>query len=208
MMLKSIHSDDGNPSRANIKQALCTLEKGLTFVEGDGDMKKMYDMAKTYGLIDLYITHIPKNLAEYYYKKLTFNASDEEVTSKVKTHKKRKRDAGSMSAEELVAWLEVDVAGPVANNVVGVEVVPPSAGRRWRGGPYSPKFVPDFALSDEACKTLSGATTKGQRPQRTIKLPSHLQDYAMLCGEVETLKDKLDLVNQERSLLVKTWGSS
>ncbi|GKE95600.1 hypothetical protein Tco_1580455, partial [Tanacetum coccineum] len=122
----------------------------------------------------------PKNLVEYYYKKLTFNTSDEEVTSKVKTHKKRKRDARSMSAEELVAWvpmtlkeleipmsvdspagstanvpdeeLEVDVAGLVANNAVGAE------------GPYSPKFVPDFALSDEACKTLSGATTKGQRP--------------------------------------------
>ncbi|GKD16096.1 hypothetical protein Tco_1205254, partial [Tanacetum coccineum] len=29
--------------------------------------------------------------------------------------------------------LEMVVAGPVANNVVGVEVVPPSVGRRWRG---------------------------------------------------------------------------
>ncbi|GKF71237.1 hypothetical protein Tco_0207351 [Tanacetum coccineum] len=84
----------------------CSLEEGLTIVEGDGDMKKMYDMAEMYGLIDLYITHIPKNLAEYYYKNLTFNASDEEVTSKVKTHEKRKRDAGSMSSEELVAWAE------------------------------------------------------------------------------------------------------
>ncbi|GJY58870.1 hypothetical protein Tco_0458762 [Tanacetum coccineum] len=55
--------------------------------------------------------------------------------------------------------LEMAVAGPVANNVVGAE------------GPCSPKSIPDFALCDEACKTLSGATTKGQRPKRTIKLP-------------------------------------
>ncbi|GJX26503.1 hypothetical protein Tco_0232799 [Tanacetum coccineum] len=68
----------------------------------------------------------------------------------VKTHEKRKRDAGSMSSEELVAWMtlkdflhfpgnrsasfsEMAVAAPVANNAVGAEVVPPSAGRRWRG---------------------------------------------------------------------------
>ncbi|GJX48656.1 hypothetical protein Tco_0273846 [Tanacetum coccineum] len=118
----------------------CTLEKGLIIVEGDGYMKKMHDMVETYGLIDLYITHIPKNLAEYYYKNLTFNASHEEVTSKVKTHEKRKQDAGSMSFEELVAWpcgfaanvldeeLEMAVAAPVANNAVGAErVIAPSS---------------------------------------------------------------------------------
>ncbi|GJY32425.1 serine/threonine-protein kinase PEPKR2-like protein [Tanacetum coccineum] len=36
----------------------------------------------------------------------------------------------------------------------------------------------DFGL---AARVSNGdATTKGQRPHRTIKLPSHLQDYAML----------------------------
>ncbi|GJT10997.1 hypothetical protein Tco_0858039 [Tanacetum coccineum] len=74
--------------------------------DGDDDMNNMYDMAKKYGLFDLHIAHIPKNLAEYYYKNLTFDASDEEVTFKLKTHEKRKRDAGSMSPEELVAWAE------------------------------------------------------------------------------------------------------
>ncbi|GJR73475.1 hypothetical protein Tco_0085840 [Tanacetum coccineum] len=142
-----------------------------------------------------------------YYKNLTFNASDEEVTSKVKTHEKRKRDVGSMSSEELVLWVPIDVemtlkeleipmsvgslagsaanvpdeelemavAGLVANNVVGAKVVPFSMVR----GPLSPKSVPNFAPCDEACKTLSSATTKGQRPKGTIKLPSHLRDYAM-----------------------------
>ncbi|GJT58882.1 reverse transcriptase domain-containing protein [Tanacetum coccineum] len=99
--------------------------------------------------------------------------------------------------------LEMAIAGPVDNNIVGAEVVPFSMGRSVLArtvaqrtaiplsfkkgkhvvladpGPCSPKSVPDFAPCDEACKTLSGATTKGQRPKRTIKLPSHLQDYAM-----------------------------
>ncbi|GJW85592.1 hypothetical protein Tco_0158737 [Tanacetum coccineum] len=80
----------------------CSLEEGLTIVEGDGDMNKMYDMGEKYGLIDLYICHIPKNLAFYYYKNLTFDAADEDVLCKVKTHEKRMLDAGSMSPKKLV----------------------------------------------------------------------------------------------------------
>nr|GEV43895.1 hypothetical protein [Tanacetum cinerariifolium] len=99
--------------------------------------------------------------------------------------------------------LEMAVAALVANNVVGAEVVPFSMGQgvlaqllaqrtaiplSFKKGkhvvladqcPCSPKSVPDFAPCDEACKILSGATTKGQRTKRTIKLPSYLQDYAM-----------------------------
>ncbi|GJT78233.1 hypothetical protein Tco_1044958 [Tanacetum coccineum] len=67
----------------------CSLERGLTIVKGDGGMNKMYDMGETYGLIELYIAHIPKNLAEYYYKNLTFDAADDDVFCKVKTHEKR-----------------------------------------------------------------------------------------------------------------------
>ncbi|GJS04495.1 hypothetical protein Tco_0321003 [Tanacetum coccineum] len=72
----------------------------------------MYDMGEKYGLIDLYIGHILKNLAEYYYKNLTFNAADEDVFCKVKTHEKRMRDVGSMSPEELVAWPKEEVGSP------------------------------------------------------------------------------------------------
>nr|GEV75385.1 pentatricopeptide repeat-containing protein [Tanacetum cinerariifolium] len=284
----------------------------------------MYNMAETYGLIDLYITHIPKNLAEYYYKNLTFNASDEEVTSKVKTHKKGKRDAGFMSSEELVAWMTLkdflhfarnrstffyarsaDVpmsvgspAGSVANVLdeeleMVVDVARP-VGSPWRviapsldvyskgkrvafpnsagslsfkkrkhvvldEGLSSPKFVPDFALSDEACKTLFGSLASTEDPgdsdpflpgikearsfrdalynlsyhdvQRRLNcstLPdlTNFHDVAAvlfvmsnnllnceaqalfvevfwLRYEVEALKDKMNLANQERSLFGK-----
>ncbi|GJR74121.1 hypothetical protein Tco_0086486 [Tanacetum coccineum] len=196
-LLKELQDDELEKYR---KMMLCTLEKGLTIIKGDGYMKKMYDMAKTYGLIDLYITHIPKNIAEYYYKNLTFNASHEEVTSKVKTHEKRKRYAGSMSSEVLVAWmtlkdflhfprnrsasffaspadvpmsvgspatsaanvpdeeLEMVVVASVANNVVGAKVVPPSAGRRWRGVVVRPVGSPWRVIAPS-----SDVDSKGKR---------------------------------------------
>nr|GEX47204.1 hypothetical protein [Tanacetum cinerariifolium] len=74
--------------------------------------------------------------------------------------------------------LEMAIAALVANNAVGAKVVPPSAGRRWRGVVARPvgspqrvialsldvdsKVVPDIVPSDEACKTLFGslASTK------------------------------------------------
>ncbi|GJS50148.1 hypothetical protein Tco_0600269, partial [Tanacetum coccineum] len=50
-----------------------SLETGLTIVECDNDVKKMYDTAELYGLINLYISHFPRNLASYYFKNLTFD---------------------------------------------------------------------------------------------------------------------------------------
>ncbi|GJV05895.1 hypothetical protein Tco_1343551 [Tanacetum coccineum] len=90
----------------------CSLEEGLTILEGDGDMNKLYDIAEKYGLINLYIAHLPKNLAEYYFKILTLDASDEEVKSKLKSHEKRKLDACSMSPHELVEWEQQEAGSP------------------------------------------------------------------------------------------------
>ncbi|GJZ55890.1 phospholipase-like protein [Tanacetum coccineum] len=90
----------------------CSLEEGLTIVEGDGDMNKMYDMTEKYGLINFYIAHIPKNLVEYYYKNLSIDESDEGVKSKLKTHEKRKLEACSMSPQELFEWAEQQAGTP------------------------------------------------------------------------------------------------
>ncbi|GJZ67845.1 hypothetical protein Tco_0631085 [Tanacetum coccineum] len=88
------------------------VERGFTIVKGDGGLNKMYDIGETYGLIELYIAHIPKHLAECYYKNLTFDAADDDVFCKVKTHEKRMQDAGSMSPEKLVAWAEEEAGSP------------------------------------------------------------------------------------------------
>ncbi|GKD62535.1 hypothetical protein Tco_1300044 [Tanacetum coccineum] len=61
-----------------------SLEIGLTIVEGDPDIKKMYDMAEMYGLINLYIAHVPKNLAAYYFRNLSFDDYHEDIQSKLK----------------------------------------------------------------------------------------------------------------------------
>nr|GEZ57929.1 transposase, MuDR, MULE transposase domain protein [Tanacetum cinerariifolium] len=91
----------------------CSLGEGLTIVEDDGDMKKLYAIAKKCGLVNLYIAHIPENLSEYYFKILTLDASNEEVKSKVKSHEKRKLDAFAMSPQELVEWAAQESNGPV-----------------------------------------------------------------------------------------------
>ncbi|GJR63733.1 hypothetical protein Tco_1505895 [Tanacetum coccineum] len=99
--------------------ARCSLEEGLTILEGDGDMNKLYDIAEKYGLINLYIAHLPKNLTEYYFKKLTLDASDEEVKSKLKSHEKRKLDACSIIADELVLHDDWQYEGLAIDDVGG-----------------------------------------------------------------------------------------
>ncbi|GJT03261.1 hypothetical protein Tco_0824430 [Tanacetum coccineum] len=89
------------------------LGEGLTIVEDDGDMKKLYVIVEKYGLVNLYIAHIPENLAEYYFKNLTLDASDEEVKSKVKSHEKRKLHASAMSPHELVEWAKQEAADEI-----------------------------------------------------------------------------------------------
>nr|GEU71820.1 ribonuclease H-like domain-containing protein [Tanacetum cinerariifolium] len=61
-----------------------------------------------------------------------------------------------------------DDIDPMSNNVVGAEVVPPSAGQRSvvaRVVPSSPKSVHDFAPSDEVCKTLLGSLASTKDPR-------------------------------------------
>nr|GEU55313.1 transposase, MuDR, MULE transposase domain protein [Tanacetum cinerariifolium] len=70
----------------------CSLGEGFTIVESNGDMNKMYEIADLYGLIELYITHIPQNLALWYYKNLCLDGSDEEATLKRKIHEIRLKD--------------------------------------------------------------------------------------------------------------------
>ncbi|GJV46392.1 hypothetical protein Tco_1430928 [Tanacetum coccineum] len=54
----------------------CTLEEGLTIVENDRDIEKMFEVANLQGALDLYVFPIPQ----------------------------AKNDASTMSFEEIVAW--------------------------------------------------------------------------------------------------------
>ncbi|GJY82092.1 transposase, MuDR, MULE transposase domain protein [Tanacetum coccineum] len=61
----------------------CTFEEGLTIVENDRDIEKMFEVVKLQGAFDLYVCPIPQVcLVEYYFKNLdVVFESDEEVTS-------------------------------------------------------------------------------------------------------------------------------
>ncbi|PWA55277.1 pyruvate kinase [Artemisia annua] len=85
---------------------------GLMIIERDSDLQVVYDMAKKHDKLDLYVAHEPKLLAEYYYQNLCLEGSDEEVTSARKEHEIKKKHAGNMPVEELVAWAEEEAKSP------------------------------------------------------------------------------------------------
>ncbi|GJS27329.1 hypothetical protein Tco_0487949 [Tanacetum coccineum] len=83
----------------------CSLEEGLTIVENDRDVKKMYEMANLHGLLEVYVSHTPQLLVtNYYLKNLCVDESDAEVTSQLRSHQKIKKDGDSLSLEEMIAW--------------------------------------------------------------------------------------------------------
>ncbi|GJY12323.1 pentatricopeptide repeat-containing protein [Tanacetum coccineum] len=71
------------------------------------DLVVMYDYAHSYGKIHVCITHGPQDLALFYVQNLCFYGSRDEVKSRRKTYIK---DAGNMSVEELVSWVEEEAA--------------------------------------------------------------------------------------------------
>nr|GEX95538.1 transposase, MuDR, MULE transposase domain protein [Tanacetum cinerariifolium] len=91
----------------------CILEEGLTNVENDKDVKKMYEMANLHDLLEVYIAYIPQvPLIDFYLNNLCVDESDKEVTSKLRTHKKKKKDFDSMSLEEMISWQQEEAQSP------------------------------------------------------------------------------------------------
>nr|GEV11657.1 transposase, MuDR, MULE transposase domain protein [Tanacetum cinerariifolium] len=84
----------------------CELDVGLKIVECDSDLEAMYEFVDSYGIIQMYLAHIPQNLAEYYFKIFCFDESGDEAICKFRIHENRKKDVGNMSYEELVSWAE------------------------------------------------------------------------------------------------------
>ncbi|GJX08312.1 pentatricopeptide repeat-containing protein [Tanacetum coccineum] len=85
---------------------------GLKLIENDADVHALYDLATKHEKVELYVAHLPQNLAQYYHHNQSLSGADEEVTSKKKEHAIRKKDAGNMSVEELVAWAEGEANSP------------------------------------------------------------------------------------------------
>ncbi|GJU52805.1 hypothetical protein Tco_1226519 [Tanacetum coccineum] len=92
-----------------------SLETGLTIVECDNDVKKMYDTAELYGLINLYISHFPRNLTSYYFKNLTFDEAHGDIQSKVTSHEKLKSHGhlALMTFDESRSWEKEQSISPL-----------------------------------------------------------------------------------------------
>ena len=90
-----------------------SLEEGLTIVETDNDVNKLYGLAEIHGPIEVYVCALPQALlVSHYHNNLPFDDSDDEVTSKVRVHEKRKEDVDKMSFEELIAWEQEEQNSP------------------------------------------------------------------------------------------------
>ncbi|GKE44354.1 hypothetical protein Tco_1471638, partial [Tanacetum coccineum] len=50
---------------------------GLKIIENDVDVHAMYDLAEIHKKINVYVAHVPQNLAEFYHHNLTLDGSDE-----------------------------------------------------------------------------------------------------------------------------------
>ncbi|GKC75290.1 hypothetical protein Tco_1126064 [Tanacetum coccineum] len=83
-------------------------------VENDRDCEKMFELANFHGYLDVYVGHNPQViLLDWYFKKLEVVCeSDEEVTSKYRSHKKAREDSSTMSLEELIAWEQEETQSP------------------------------------------------------------------------------------------------
>ncbi|GJU29552.1 hypothetical protein Tco_1173141 [Tanacetum coccineum] len=84
----------------------CDLEVGLKIIERDSDVAAMYDFADSYGKLNMFMSHIHQNLAEFYFQNLNMEESGDEATSRLRIHEIMVKDASNMSYDELVSWAE------------------------------------------------------------------------------------------------------
>ncbi|GJV70511.1 hypothetical protein Tco_1490506 [Tanacetum coccineum] len=84
----------------------CDLDVGLKIIKNERDLEAMYDYAHEYGIIHVYITHDPQDLAPYYVENMCFYGSEDDL----KPRKIVTKDAGNMSVEDLVSWAEEEAA--------------------------------------------------------------------------------------------------
>ncbi|GJS68768.1 hypothetical protein Tco_0683333 [Tanacetum coccineum] len=72
----------------------CDLEIGLKLIENDSDLFAMYDYARMYGILDMYVAHIPQKLEDFYCQNLCLDGSGDEVIYRRRFHEIRKKDVG------------------------------------------------------------------------------------------------------------------
>ncbi|GJV42115.1 hypothetical protein Tco_1420555 [Tanacetum coccineum] len=110
---------------------LCILgldidNSGLKLIKNDANVHGLYDLTEKHVTVDLFVAHLPHNLANYYHQNLCLDGSDEEVTSKKKEHALRKKHVGNIFVKELVVWAEDEANYPYFRS-------PPLKSTPWLG---------------------------------------------------------------------------
>ena len=128
------------------------LHKGLTLVESQSDMEKLYDTAELHDQLHLYVLHLPQNLAEYYYGNLTLQGSDEHTLATLQRHASDLAVAKSKSYAQIAAWEDAQHQTPPLRTPPSP---PRSRGRLFEGKNLFNDFlhadhvVDEFYFSDE-----------------------------------------------------------
>nr|GEX56055.1 pentatricopeptide repeat-containing protein [Tanacetum cinerariifolium] len=72
----------------------------------DTDVAVMYDFVDSYGKLNMFMSHIHQNLAEFYFQNLNMEESEDEATSRLRIHEIMVKEASNMSYDELMSWAE------------------------------------------------------------------------------------------------------
>ncbi|GKC08283.1 hypothetical protein Tco_0999893, partial [Tanacetum coccineum] len=84
----------------------CNLEVGMKIIERDSDVAAMYDFAYSHGKLDMFMSHIHQNLAEFYFQNLNMEEFGDDPTSRLRIHEIMVKDASNISYDELASWAE------------------------------------------------------------------------------------------------------
>ncbi|GKE76667.1 hypothetical protein Tco_1542787, partial [Tanacetum coccineum] len=83
---------------------------GLKLIKSDADVHALYDLVEKHVKVDMFVVHLPQNLAVYYNKNICLDGSDEEVTSK-KGNMIKERNM-LVTIKELIAWTGEEAKSP------------------------------------------------------------------------------------------------
>ncbi|GJX71772.1 pentatricopeptide repeat-containing protein [Tanacetum coccineum] len=128
----------------------CDLDVGLKIIKNERDLEAMYDYALEFGIIHVYITHGPQDLAPYYVENMCFYGSEDDL----KPRKIVTKDAGNMSLEELVNWAEEEAA--MSNKASDVDICMTSKLDKGKGLADKGKWLADKGkgLADKDWKEM------------------------------------------------------
>nr|GEY16747.1 pentatricopeptide repeat-containing protein [Tanacetum cinerariifolium] len=168
----------------------------------------MYDTAKLYGLINLYISYFPRNITSYYFKNLTFDENHRDIQSKVTSHEKFKSHGklALMTFNESRSWEKEQSISPLLRT--------PPLKKRRKGITFQGKILyADFlhaVYDDDHFDVLnnwsyedvySGGFFDGGSYQ--VSVAKQVVNHSEYANSIHLVKDKLSLHTKQNVTGIK-----